>query len=238
MNPLPGKKKKIWLRKSSFWPFKVLLYASFYFAKQTVRILKLSKVSLLSDVNLQYQSVQAISKLLAQFSFPQLDCFENAETIQLACEQALLFGLAKRASRERVSEGPRKALLFGLAKRASRERVSEGPRKALLFGLAKRALRDRASHLGRGKESSQRDSAKRENCHRKRAADQKISDNRLSSKFRQPRASNYLFINRSRNSIKAMFLITDIFFFSTETSNFNVSARIRAHYFDSRFVYF
>ena len=33
-------------------------------------------------------------------------------------------------------------------------------------------------------------------------------------------------------------LITHMFFFFTGTSNFNVSARIRTHYFDSRFVYF
>ena len=36
----------------------------------------------------------------------------------------------------------------------------------------------------------------------------------------------YLFINRFRNSIKACFYM---FFFSTGTSNFNVSARIRTH---------
>ena len=35
-----------------------------------------------------------------------------------------------------------------------------------------------------------------------------------------------------------MFLITDMFIFSTGASNFNVSARIRTHYFDSRFLYF
>ena len=33
-----------------------------------------------------------------------------------------------------------------------------------------------------------------------------------------------------------MFLITDMFFFSMGTLNFNVSALIRTHYFDSRFV--
>ena len=46
--------------------------------------------------------------------------------------------------------------------------------------------------------------------------------------LRQPRTRRiiYLFINRFRNSIKAMFLC---FFFSTETSNFNLSARIRTH---------
>ena len=59
----------------------------------------------------------------------------------VACEQALLFGQAKRASRERASEGPRKGELATIS-----HKFSFPPRKP-------------------------RDSAKRENCHRKRAAD-------------------------------------------------------------------
>ena len=59
----------------------------------------------------------------------------------LACEQALLFGQAKRASRERVSEGPRKGELATIS-----HKFSFPPRKP-------------------------RDSAKRENCHRKSTAD-------------------------------------------------------------------
>ena len=60
---------------------------------------------------------------------------------KLACEQALLFGQAKRASRERASEGPRKGELATIS-----YKFLFPPRKP-------------------------RDSAKRENCHRKRAAD-------------------------------------------------------------------
>ena len=59
----------------------------------------------------------------------------------VACEQALLFGRAKRASRERASEGPRKGELATIS-----HKFSFPPRKP-------------------------RDSTKRENCHRKRAAD-------------------------------------------------------------------
>ena len=59
----------------------------------------------------------------------------------LACEQALLFGQAKRASRERASEGPRKGELATIC-----NKFSFPPRKP-------------------------RDSGKRENCHRKRAVD-------------------------------------------------------------------
>ena len=61
--------------------------------------------------------------------------------LDLACEQALLFGRTKRASRERASEGPRKGELATIS-----HKFSFPPRKP-------------------------RDSAKRENCHRKRAAD-------------------------------------------------------------------
>ena len=71
-------------------------------------------------------------------------------TYTLACVQALLFGRAKRASRERASEGPRKGELA-----TTSHKYSFPPRKP-------------------------QDSAKRENCHRKHAADYK-SDNRLSS---------------------------------------------------------
>ena len=63
----------------------------------------------------------------------------------LACEQALLFGQAKRASRERASEGLRKGELATIS-----HKFSFPPRKP-------------------------RDSAKRENCHRKRAADYKVT---------------------------------------------------------------
>ena len=59
----------------------------------------------------------------------------------IACEQALLFGQAKRASRERASEGPRKGELATIS-----HKFSFPPRKP-------------------------RNSAKRENCHRKSAAD-------------------------------------------------------------------
>ena len=59
----------------------------------------------------------------------------------LACEQALLFGQAKRASRERASKGPRKGKLATIS-----HKFSFPPRKP-------------------------RDSAKRENCHRKLVAD-------------------------------------------------------------------
>ena len=65
----------------------------------------------------------------------------RGDVIYLACEQARLFGQAKRASRERASEGPRKGELATIC-----YKFSFPPRKP-------------------------RDSAKRENCHRKRAAD-------------------------------------------------------------------
>ena len=63
----------------------------------------------------------------------------------VACEQALLFGQAKRASRERAREGPKKGELATIP-----YKFSFPPRKP-------------------------RDSAKRENCHRKRAADYKVT---------------------------------------------------------------
>ena len=62
-------------------------------------------------------------------------------TETLACEQALLFRQAKQASRERASGVPRKGELATIS-----HKFSFPPRKS-------------------------RDSAKRENCHRKRAAD-------------------------------------------------------------------
>ena len=68
--------------------------------------------------------------------------------IMVACEQALLFGQVKRASRERTSEGPRKGELATIS-----HKFSFPPRKP-------------------------RDSAKRENCHRKRAACQVSLDSR------------------------------------------------------------
>ena len=66
----------------------------------------------------------------------------------IACEQALLFGQAKRASRERASEGARK------------EELATIP---FIFSFPPRKPRD---------------SAKRENCHRKRAACQVSLDSR------------------------------------------------------------
>ena len=55
---------------------KVLLYQqtlNIYFGKQTVKLkkdfTKVSKVGLLFDFNLQYRSIYATFKLLAQFSF-------------------------------------------------------------------------------------------------------------------------------------------------------------------------
>ena len=64
---------------------------------------------------------------------------------QIACEQALLFGQAKRVSRERVSERPRKGELATIS-----HKFSFPPRKP-------------------------RDSTKRENCHRKRSLRCKLS---------------------------------------------------------------
>ena len=61
--------------------------------------------------------------------------------VVIACEQALLFKQAMRASRERPSEGPRKGELATTSHKFS-------------FPLRK-----------------PRDSVKRENCNRKRAAD-------------------------------------------------------------------
>ena len=66
----------------------------------------------------------------------------------IACGQALLFRRSKRASRERASEGPRKGELATIS-----HKFSFPPRKP-------------------------RDSAKRENCHRKRAACQVSLDSR------------------------------------------------------------
>ena len=66
----------------------------------------------------------------------------------IACDQALLFGQAKRASRERASKGPRKGELATIS-----HKFSFPPRKP-------------------------QDSAKRENCHRKRAACQVSLDSR------------------------------------------------------------
>ena len=62
--------------------------------------------------------------------------------LHVACEQALLFGQAKRASRERASEG--------------------GPRKGELATI---------SHKFSFPPRKPRDSARRENGHRKRTAD-------------------------------------------------------------------
>ena len=74
----PEKRKAILSRKTDrFGFFKVFLYLQkliIYFGKQTVLLkkdsTKLSRVSLLFDLNLQYRSINyAISKLLPQFSF-------------------------------------------------------------------------------------------------------------------------------------------------------------------------
>ena len=80
---------------------------------------------------------------------------------------------------------------------------------------------------GRGKES----------CHRKRAADQK-SDNRLSSLDSRGRVELFIYKSLLQQHQGNVFNHWYVFFFFTGTSNFNVSARIRTHYFDSRFVYF
>ena len=76
---------------------------------------------------------------------------ENGTTFLVACEQALLFGQAKRPSRERASEGPKKGELATI-----RYKFSFPPRKP-------------------------RDSAKRENCHRKSAVDYKSDNRLSSS---------------------------------------------------------
>ena len=68
---------------------------------------------------------------------------EGIVSQSLTCEQALLFGQAKRASRERASEGPRKGELTTISHKFSFTPQKPG------------------------------DSAKRENGHRKRAADLK-----------------------------------------------------------------
>ena len=119
---------------------------------------------------------------------------------RVACEQALLFGQAKRASRERASEGPRKGELATIPLK-----FSFPPRKP-------------------------RDSAKRENCHRKRAACQVSLDSR-------GRVELFIYKSLSQQHQGNVFNHWYVFFF-TGTSNFNVSSRIRTHYFDSRFVYF
>ena len=67
--------------------------------------------------------------------------YVETDLLEVACEQALLFGQAKLASRERASEGPRKGELATISRK-----FSFPPRKP-------------------------RDYAKRENCYRKRAAD-------------------------------------------------------------------
>ena len=87
-----------------------------------------------------------------------------ADQKQLACEQALLFGQAKQASRERASEGPRKGELATIS-----HKFSFLPRKP------------RNSDPQRVKTVTVK-------------VPQMKSDNRLSSKFRQLRARRIIYI--------------------------------------------
>ena len=129
----------------------------------------------------------------------------------LACEQALLFGQAKRASRERASEGPRKGELATISHKFSFPPRNPGTPQSVKTVTANVPQIRKVT-----------------------TACQVSLDSR-------GRVELFIFINRFRNSIKAMFFFLNhwyVFFFLTGTSNFNVSARIRTHYFDSRFVYF
>ena len=76
MTSLHGIKKNNMAAKYILLVFKVLLYQqtlNIYFDKQTVKLkkdfTKASRVGLLFDFNLQYRSIYATFKLLAQFSF-------------------------------------------------------------------------------------------------------------------------------------------------------------------------
>ena len=76
MTSLPGIKKNNMAAKYILLVFKVLLYqqtSNIYFGKQTVKLkkdfTKVSRVGLLFDFNLQYRTIHATFKLLAQFSF-------------------------------------------------------------------------------------------------------------------------------------------------------------------------
>ena len=76
MTSLPGMKKNNMAAKYILLVFKVLLYQqtlNINFGKQTVQLrkdfTKVSRVGLLFDFNLQYRSIYATFKLLAQFSF-------------------------------------------------------------------------------------------------------------------------------------------------------------------------
>ena len=76
MTSLRGMKKNNMATKYILLVFKVLLYyqtLNIYFGKQTVKLrkdfIKVSRVGLLFDFDLQYQSIYATFKLLAQFSF-------------------------------------------------------------------------------------------------------------------------------------------------------------------------
>ena len=76
MTSLPGMRKNNMTAKYILLVFKVLLHLqtlNIYFGKQTVKLkkdfTKVSRVGLPFDFNLQYGSIYATFKLLAQFSF-------------------------------------------------------------------------------------------------------------------------------------------------------------------------
>ena len=76
MISLPRKKRNSMAAKYILLAVKFLLYyqtLNIYFGKQTVKLkkdfTKVSKVGLLFDFNLQYRSIYATFKLLAQFSY-------------------------------------------------------------------------------------------------------------------------------------------------------------------------
>ena len=118
-----------------------------------------------------------------------------------------------------ISQPASKLFYLGQAKRASRERATKRPRKGELATI---------SHKFSFPPRKLRDSAKRENV---TTACQVSLDSRGHVEL-------FIFKSLSPQHQSNQFLISDMFIFSTGTSNFNVSARITNHYFDSRFVYF
>ena len=134
-----------WLRVI-MWKFNVDVF-SFSFGRWRCEAFWLNCIQYVYLLILKPLNIEKHIKGIA--AYPRIQLFQEysfevagyISAVTLACKQALLFGQAKWASRERASEGPRKAELATIS-----HKFSFPPRKT-------------------------RDSAKRENCHLKRATD-------------------------------------------------------------------
>ena len=84
---------------------------------------------------------------------PPPRCCQQFSSKNIACEQALLFGQAKRASRERASEGPRGFAAGSrvLARLVSLAQIGELARRLLKTHLSAQSRVQMSHHGERGK---------------------------------------------------------------------------------------